>query len=43
MVKEKYQEAEMKIIAIQKEDIVLASNTSEDDDGPIELPFVPAK
>lgn len=42
MDKQKYQEAEMKIIAIHKEDIVLASNKPKDD-GPIELPFVPAK
>lgn len=42
MNKEKYQEAEIKIIMIHKDDIILTSNNLKDD-GPVELPFVPAK
>ena len=43
MNKQKYQEAEMKIIIVHEDDIIIASNISKDDDGPVELPFVPAK
>lgn len=42
MKKERYQEAEIKIMRFEKEDIVFTSN-EPDDDKPIELPFVPAK
>ena len=42
MRREKYQEAEMKVIKFQLEDVVVTSNGSEDD-GPIELPYVPRK
>ncbi len=42
MKKERYQEAEIKILRFEQKDIVLTSNGSEDD-GPIELPFVPKK
>lgn len=41
MKKEKFQEAEMSIIRLEENDIVFASKPK--DDGPVELPFVPAK
>ena len=43
MGKEMYLEAEMVVVKIQKEDIIRTSNPSKEDDGPVELPFVPRK
>ena len=43
MNKQKFQEAEIKIIRFEQKDIVFTSNVTEEDDKPIELPFVPRK
>lgn len=41
MKREKFQEVKIEIIKLEQTDIVFASRPK--DDGPVELPFVPAK